>query len=87
MPTRPNINSSAQHQAPRSLTESIAPPLSGKRATKRDLCREYRVSLRTVDAWIHEKKIPYLKISPRVVRFDLAEVAKALSRFKVKEIS
>jgi hypothetical protein len=63
------------------------PPLSGKLGTKRDLCREYRVSLRTVDGWIHAKKIPYLKISSRVVRFDLAEVAKALSRFKVKEIS
>jgi hypothetical protein len=87
MPRRPKINSSARHQAPQSIAESIEPTHSGKRAKKRDLCREYGVSPRTVDAWIHQRKIPYLKISPRVVRFDLTEVAKALSRFKIKEIS
>jgi hypothetical protein len=61
-------------------------PVSRKNATKRQLADEQRVSIRTVDKWIHDKKIPYRKLSPRMVRFDLDEVAKALDRFIVKEI-
>jgi excisionase family DNA binding protein len=63
------------------------PRASRRRATKRDVAREYGVSLRTVDTWMHEKKIPFYKISPRVVRFDLDAVARALDRFVVREVS
>jgi excisionase family DNA binding protein len=58
-----------------------------KRATKREVAREYRVSLRTVDTWIAEKKIPFMKLSPRLVRFDLDAVDRPLARYLVKEIS
>jgi excisionase family DNA binding protein len=68
------------------------PPLesrSSKRAsgvTKRELAHELNVSIRTDDQWIHDKKIPYRKLSPRLVRFDLDEVEKALSRYTVREV-
>lgn len=58
-----------------------------KRATKREVAREYGVSLRTVDTWIAKKKIPFMKLSPRLVRFDLDAVERALGRYTVKEIS
>jgi excisionase family DNA binding protein len=59
---------------------------SRKRATKRDVARENNVSIRTVDQWIAERKIPFVKISPRLVRFDLDAVDRALERYTVKEV-
>ncbi len=64
-----------------------AEPVSRKSATKRDVANEHRVSLRTVDAWIHDRKIPFRRLGPRLIRFDLDRVAAALERYTVKEIS
>ena len=61
-------------------------PLSRKNATKAELAQERRVSIRTVDKWVHDRKIPVKKLSPRMVRFDLDEVEKALSRYTVREV-
>jgi excisionase family DNA binding protein len=63
-----------------------SPPASRKSATKLDVAHEYGVSLRTVDTWIYEKKIPYKKLGPRLIRFDLDRVAAALERYTVEEI-
>jgi excisionase family DNA binding protein len=46
-----------------------------------------RVSARTIDKWVAEKKIPFFRLSPRMIRFDLNDVIAALRRFKVKEVS
>ena len=62
-------------------------PVSRKNATKRQLAHEQQVSIRTVDQWLHDKKIPVRKISPRVLRFDLDEVQRVLDRCTVKEVS
>jgi phage terminase Nu1 subunit (DNA packaging protein) len=56
------------------------------RVRKCDLAREFSVSLRTIDTWIAQKKIPVLKLSSRLVRFDLDAVRKALDRYTVKEV-
>jgi excisionase family DNA binding protein len=58
---------------------------SRKAATKRDVCREYGVSLRTVDYWMAQHKIPYRKYG-KIVRFDLDAVERALNRYTVKEV-
>jgi excisionase family DNA binding protein len=55
-------------------------------AKKRDVARRYGVSTRTVDSWVQQKKIPFLRFSSRCIRFDLAAVDRALSRFNVKEL-
>jgi excisionase family DNA binding protein len=57
-----------------------------KNATKAEVAREYGVSLRTIDTWIAQRKIPFRKLSPRMVRFDLDRVADALERYTVEEI-
>jgi hypothetical protein len=62
-------------------------PISRKNATKRQLAHEQQVSVRTVDQWIADHKIPVKKISPRIVRFDLDRVQEALDRYTVKEVS
>jgi excisionase family DNA binding protein len=76
---------------PQSLSDSAQGlaaqlPVSRKNLTKPELARELRVSMRTIDTWMQQKKIPYKKLSPHLVRFDLDQVEKALERYTVKEI-
>jgi hypothetical protein len=35
---------------------------------------------------MHDHKIPYRKLGPRLIRFDLDQVAKALERYTVEAI-
>jgi excisionase family DNA binding protein len=62
-------------------------PVSRKNLSKRDLARELNVSIRTIDWWMHEKKIPYKKLGSRLIRFDLDRVETALERFTIREVS
>jgi excisionase family DNA binding protein len=45
------------------------------------------LAVRTLRTLTAARKIPYLKIGYRTVRFDLEKVDKALERFEVKAIS
>jgi len=82
MPRRPtNLQQPLTHSA---LPSSSA---SCRCATKCELARKYQISLRTVDNWIAQKKIPFFKLGARLVRFDLDAVARALDRYVVKEVS
>jgi hypothetical protein len=78
MPTRP-ISQKTQ--------AALSAPPSRKSATKAMVAAEHGVSLRTVNCWMAERRIPFKKLSPRLVRFDLDAVEKALARYTVKEIS
>ena len=49
------------------------------------LARAINVSARTVDNWQKQKRIPYLKLSARCVRYHLPSVLAALRKFEVKE--
>ncbi|MHA3774892.1 helix-turn-helix transcriptional regulator [Verrucomicrobiota bacterium sgz303538] len=53
--------------------------------SKEELAREFKVSRRTIEEWMRSKRIPYLRLSPRMVRFDLERVLAALNRYEVKE--
>ena len=50
--------------------------------TKEEIAGHYSIGLRTVNAWMKKRILPYLKIG-RVVRFNLADCDAALSKFKV----
>jgi hypothetical protein len=52
---------------------------------RRQLARAINVSARTVDNWQKQKRIPYLKLSARCVRYHLPTVLGALRKFEVKE--
>jgi hypothetical protein len=54
---------------------------------RRQLARALSVSARSIDNWQREKKIPFIRISPRCVLFDLANVLLALRRFEVREVT
>jgi hypothetical protein len=49
------------------------------------LARAINVSARTVDNWQKQKRIPYLKLSARCVRYHLPSVLAALRRFEIRE--
>lgn len=48
--------------------------------TKEQLGDHYGVRPRTVDRWMKERGIPYMKLG-KVVRFDLEDVAKHLKEY------
>jgi hypothetical protein len=54
---------------------------------KRDIARKYSVSIRTVDRWVNEKKIPYLYLDKRTIRFRWEAVERAVNRLTVKEVA
>jgi hypothetical protein len=49
------------------------------------LARAINVSARTVDNWQKQKRIPYLKLSARCVRYHLPSVLAALRKFEIRE--
>jgi hypothetical protein len=51
-------------------------------ATKKELAKRYKVSLRTLDHW--QEFLPKLKFSARLIRYPVAECDRALAdRFKI----
>ena len=54
--------------------------------TRRDIAIRYRVSLRTIDRWIAEKRIPYIRLGTRSIRFRWDAVEKAINRLAVEEV-
>ena len=54
--------------------------------SKRELAVVLNVSERTIDNWLAQKKIPRLRLSARLTRFNLPKVEAALARYEVREI-
>jgi hypothetical protein len=54
---------------------------------KRVVARATSASVRSVDNWIAERKIPVVRITKRCVRFHLPSVLAALRKFEVKEVN
>ena len=55
-------------------------------STRKQIASHCQVSLRTIDNWIAQKRIPVLRLGG-CVRFDVTRVDEALRRFEVKEIA
>jgi excisionase family DNA binding protein len=82
---------------PRPKTANSLPPLAPSadpllasalrhNLDKRQLSVALNASIRTIDKWVHEKKIPHRKVG-RMIRFDLDRVMAALDRYTVREVS
>jgi excisionase family DNA binding protein len=54
--------------------------------SKKELAVAIGVSARTIDNWIAQKRIPFLRLSARLIRFNLERVMTALARYEIKEI-
>lgn len=55
--------------------------------TKKTVASATSVSIRCVELWMQRKRIPYVRLSPRCVRFHLPSVLAALRRYEVKAVS
>jgi excisionase family DNA binding protein len=53
---------------------------------KCEIARALQVSLRSVDNLIRDRRIPVVRIKPRLVRFDLLKVQRALEKYEVREV-
>jgi predicted DNA-binding transcriptional regulator AlpA len=54
--------------------------------SKRELSTGLGVSTRTIDTWLAQKRIPQLRLSARLTRFNLSRVEVALSRYEIREV-
>ena len=54
--------------------------------TKRDIAEQCQVSIRTIDGWINERKIPVIHLSKRCVRFREDAVLAAIQKFERKAV-
>ena len=52
---------------------------------KPTLAKRYAVSIRTIENWINERRIPVIRLGRRAVRFDPLKCDTALARFEVRE--
>jgi hypothetical protein len=74
-------NSRAHHESVSATGSAVKDPVLLKR---RQLARALSVSARSIDNWQRQRRIPFIKVSPRCVLFDLASVLRAVKRFEVK---
>lgn len=58
----------------------------GLLVNREQMARALNVSCRTIDNLQQAKKIPFIKLSERCIRFYIPEVLVALQRFTVKEV-
>jgi len=61
-------------------------PVVKQLLSKRELAAVLGVSQRTIENWLLEKRIPRLRLSARLTRFNLPKVLNALARYEVKEV-
>jgi excisionase family DNA binding protein len=54
--------------------------------SKQELAFAVGVSVRSVDNWMAQKRIPFIRLSARLIRFDLERVKEALARYEIKEV-
>jgi excisionase family DNA binding protein len=53
--------------------------------SKQELALAVGVSPRTIDNWMAQKRIPFLRLSARLIKFNLDRVKAALARYEIKE--
>ena len=58
--------------------------MSRKLLTAEQLAKELRVSVETIDGWGRSGKIPRIRISHKIIRFDRDAVIAALSQSEGK---
>jgi hypothetical protein len=61
-------------------------PLGRHFLSKQELALAVGVSPRTLDSWMSQRRIPFLRLSPRLIKFNLERVKAALMRYEVKEV-
>jgi excisionase family DNA binding protein len=53
---------------------------------KSDVAKLCKVSVRTVEEWVKARRIPFIRMGHRLLRFDLVAVKQAVARWTTTEI-
>jgi len=61
-----------------------APDKSPEYVTKKELATRYSVTLGTINNWMREGRIPFLRLSRQLVRFNLKDCDAAIKRYQVR---
>ena len=80
--TSENILRKPHRQVP--ATESAEDDLA--LVTKGTAAKAVSVSVRTLENLMSRRVVPFVRISPRCVRFNLKRVAEALEAYEVREV-
>jgi excisionase family DNA binding protein len=54
--------------------------------SKQQLALVVGVSPRTIDNWMAQKRIPFIRLSARLIKFNLERVKAALARYEIREV-
>jgi hypothetical protein len=54
--------------------------------SKQELALVIGVCPRTIDNWMAQKRIPFIRLSARLIKFNLERVKAALGRYEIKEV-
>jgi hypothetical protein len=54
----------------------------GKLTTREGIAARYDASKRSVDRWVSQGILPVIRLSPRMVRFDVEACDEAIKRFE-----
>jgi excisionase family DNA binding protein len=54
--------------------------------SKKELALALGVSPRTIDNWMAQRRIPFVRLSPRLIKFIFERVKAALACYEVKEV-
>jgi hypothetical protein len=67
------------------VTPMVGAALPRHLVSKGELAEGLSVSERTIENWTAAKRIPYLRLSPRMNRYSLPRVLEALAKYEVRE--
>ena len=66
--------------------ESIRTASNPPFISKKELARDLGVGCRTIEKWVAERLIPFIRGGHRTLKFVLDDVRRALRRWTVKEV-
>lgn len=65
-------------------SEPAANPSKRPWVSKKALAEHCNVTVGCIDKWMKQRRIPYLKLSNRLVRFNLEDCDAALRKYEVR---
>ncbi|MBI4664446.1 MAG: excisionase family DNA-binding protein [Verrucomicrobia bacterium] len=70
-----------------SLRESETPQFTipNRLLTKDELAQRLAICRRSVENLMHQRRIPFVRLGGKLVRFDWERVKEALAKFEIKE--
>lgn len=55
--------------------------------TRPELAESLGVSVSTISKWMRQRRIPFLKLSPRMVRFEPSQVREQLAAYTIASVA